>query len=219
MTLVESDTIFGRLVTGHDVEGWVADVQRKWSCTYLCELERQHGIEPGYLQSVRGWVLSPTFDKWPEDQIPGVLVVSPGLVPPPVKDGAGVYRARWRIDVGVICSARTQELSHQYAMLYLRAHSAIVAHRPSLEGHALAADWLDEVYTPLEYDDTRSLYAGFASFSIEVDDVMTARAGPTDPDPQDPCTDPYGEWPIVLTHHERVDHYPPPDPLPEQEEA
>lgn len=208
MTLVETETLFERIVTGYDVEQWVVALLKRWSSTYLSELERQHGYIAGTLARVRGWTLAPSFDNWPEDQIPGVLVVSPGLVPPPSKDGYGVYRARWRIDVGCICSARTEQQSHEHAQLFIAAHKSIIAQRPSLEGHASAADWLDENYDPLSFDDTRSLYAGYAGFSIEVDDVLTTGAGPITPDdPLVPDTDPWPLAPQVATHDVEVDNY------------
>src|SRR5262249_15496789 len=158
----------------------------------------------------KGWALGPTFDKWPEDQIPGVLVVSPGLVPPPQRGGDGVYYARWNVQVGCACSARTQQEAHEIAMLFVAAHKAIVVQRPSLEGHAAGAQWLDEQYSPLEYDDTRSLYAGYATLVIDIDDVLTSLAGPITPD--DPLTpDELAPWPLdptVKTHDEQVSNYP-----------
>lgn len=204
-------SIFGPIVTGYDVEGWVVDQLKAWSSTYLAEVERQHGIEACSLQRVRGWSLAPTFDKWPEDQLPGVLVVCRGLVPPPLKSGDGKYRAKWAVDVGVICSARTQADSHSLAMLFLAAHAEIVIGKPSLGGHATGVAWLDEQYDQLVYDDTRSLYTGTATFAIEVPDVRTAATGPTQPDPpEDPCAD-WPPWPEVETVEIEIDK----EPLPE----
>lgn len=207
MSLVETQTIFGRIVTGNDVEQWVMETLHRWSGTYLAEIERQHGYEAGTIARVKGWSIGTSFDTWPEDQIPGVLVISPGLVPPPMREGDGTYRARWRVDVGCICSAATQQKSHEQAMLFVAAHKAILAQRPSLEGRAAGAVWLDESYDPLEYDDTRSLYAGFSSFAIDVENVLTSLAGPVlIDDPLTPDTDP---WPLdttVITHDESVEH-------------
>lgn len=216
MSLVEQETLFGRGVSGGDLEQWVVDVLKRWSSTYLSEVERQHGLASCTYPRVRGWSLGVSFDTWPEDQVPGVLVICPGLVPPPVKGGDGVYRARWNVQIGCCCSARTQLESHTMAQHFVEAHRWIMLQKQSLEGWALAVDWLDESYDPITYDDSRSLYAGYATFAIEVDDVGTTLAGPTgDPQP-DPC-DPWPLAPIVETHEEQVVHYPPPQPLPEQE--
>jgi hypothetical protein len=217
VSLIETDTIFGRVVSGFDVESWVLALLRKWSSTYLAELERQHGYAAGTFPRVRGWAYGPTFDKWPEDQLPGVLVVTPGITPPPTRDGDGVYRVRFNVDVGCAVSARTQGDAHEIATLFVAAHAAIVAQRPSLEGHAIASTWLDLRLDPLAYDDTRALYAGFATFAIEVDDVLTTLAGPVQPDPEPDELDPYPLWPLVETHDEVVDNYPTDQPLPQED--
>jgi len=209
VSLVETQTIFERIVTGHDVEQWVIETLHRWSSTYLAEIERQHGYEAGAISRVKGWAIGASFDKWPEDQLPAVLVISPGIVPPPMKEGSGSYRARWRVDVGVICSANTQEKSHEQAMLFVAAHKAIVVQRPSLEGRAAGAVWLDESYDALDYDDTRSLYGATVSFAIDVENVLTTLAGPIDvDDPRDPDTDEWPLWTTVRTHDEDVRHVP-----------
>jgi hypothetical protein len=187
----------------------VLAVLKRWSGTYIAEVERQHSFTAGELQRVRGWVLAPSFDKWPEDQVPGVLVVCTGLVPPPLKTGDGYYRARWNVQVGVLCSARTQQQSHEQAMLMLAAHKAIIAQHPSLEGVANGVQWIDEQYDALAYDDVRSLYAGTVTFAIEIADVLNTLDGPVTPsEPLVPETDP---WPLdhdVETVVVEVDNYP-----------
>lgn len=207
MSLVETPTIFGRMLTAHDVEQWVLTFLRRWSGTYIAEAERQHGYTAGDLQRVRGWGVTPSFDKWPEDQLPAVLVVSPGLIPPPVRAGDGVWRATWRIEIGCICSARTREKSHELAALYVQAHTDAIVQHPSLEGHAAGVDWLDLTLNQLDFDDTRSLYAGTSVFAVEVDNVVTDFGGPATPnDPLEPETDPWPLWPTVETVDVDVEH-------------
>lgn len=206
-SLVDTETIFGRIVTGYDVEQSVLAVLQEWSSTYLAELERQHGIPDCSIARVRGWQLSPSFDKWPEDQVPGVLVVSTGVPSQPVRHGDGTYRATWSIEVGAICSARTQQLSHELAMLTLAAHKTILVQRPSLGGFAAGTKWLSERYDQLAYDDTRSMYAASAMLAVEVPDVLVSLAGPVTPDapPVDECA-PLPLWPEVTTVATIVDH-------------
>ena len=173
---------FGPIVTGGDVEGWVLDELKTWFSTYLAEVERRNGYSGHDLPRPLGWAIGPSFDKWPEDQLPGVLVSSKGVPTPPLKDGEGYYRARWLVEPGVVCSARTQAETHAAAMLYGAALRWLIAQRPSLGGHAEASDWLGESYDDLGYDDSRSLYAVRESFALEVVDVMLAKAGPTAPE-------------------------------------
>lgn len=202
-------TVFDRIKTGWDVERCVLDTLKLWSNTYISELERQNGMEAGALARVKGWTLAPSFDKWPEDQLPGVLVICTGLVPPPERKGDGVHLARWNVEVGVCCSARTQQQSHEQAMLYLAAHRAIVLQQSSLGGNVLATTWLDESYDVLDYDDVRSLYAGTATFMVEIDNVTNTYAGPAHPDV--PYADWTLPWPVdveVETHDVTVENVP-----------
>jgi hypothetical protein len=198
VSLVETETIFGRLVTGAQVEDWVFAVLERWSCTYLSELERQYGLKPGSLPDVRAWVPTTTFDKWPEDQLPAIFVAVNGTSERPLKNGDGGYRVRWQVRVGALCSAATQAQATTLRHLYVTAHKAIVLQRPSLDGHANGVDWLGYDYAPLDYNDTRTLAGGWTLFTVEVDDACFANAGPVTPDdPKEPCGEPWEPWMTV----------------------
>jgi len=210
------ESLFGRIVDGSDVEQWCLDTLKAWSSTYLAERERQKGLQAGTLQRVRAWVVTPTFDKWPEDQLPACLLISTGLAEPPMKSGDGVYRARFQMGLGCIVSARTELETHRLAQLYISAHRALLIQRPSLGGNAIGIVWQEENYDSLTYDDQRSLGAGQAIFTVEVDDVVSTGRGPNRPDiPLSPDTDPWPSDPVVQTHDEAVENYPPPATLPD----
>lgn len=215
-TVVEpSSSIFGRIVTGDDLERWVTETLRKWSSTYIAEVERQHGIPAGTLARPRSWVTANAIEKWPEDQLPAVIVVSVGLAENPLRNGDR-FRARWEIHIACVCSARREDEAHRMAMLYLAAHRSILVQRPSLEGRARGVDWVDEDYEPIDFDDSRTLAGGEAVFWIEVDDVVSTNSGPTTPDdPLEPDTEPWPEWPVVESTHVTVDAIELPDPLPD----
>jgi hypothetical protein len=212
---------FGPIVSGGDVETWVLDELQIWLSTYLAEVERQHGYSGHDLPRPRAWALGPSFDKWPEDQLPGVLVSSRGVPAPPQKDGEGYVRARWLVEPGVVCSARTQAESHALAMLYGAALRWTLTQRPSVGGHAEASDWLGESYDDLGYDDSRSLYAVRETFAVEVVDVMLGDAGPTAPEvpftPDD--TLPWPPDQEVATVVFELDNVSVDQPLPQEEES
>jgi hypothetical protein len=194
------DTIFGSVVSGADVERWCLETLQKWSSTYLTELELRSGRTPGSLQRVRAFITTPTFDKWPEDQLPALLVISVGLAERPHKNGDGRYRARWRMTLAVVCSARTQAEAHELAMDYTAWHRELLLNRQSLEGRAAGVDLIDEKYDTLPFDDTRSLGAGEVTFTVEVNDIASANAGPVTPgDPLIPDTTPWPPWKTVKT--------------------
>lgn len=194
-------SIFGRIVTATDVEQWCLDLIGKWFGTYLSEVERQHGLAAGTWQRPRGLFAVPSFDKWPEDQLPAILCVSFGIAEPPRMHGDGSYDALWQMGIGCICSASTQTLSHEMAADYGAALYDLFVQRQSLDEKAEGTRWqgftLEEM---LEFDDRRSLSAGTAVFQVEVHNVASARMGPTTPDvPLVPDTDPWDDRPAVQT--------------------
>jgi hypothetical protein len=210
-------SIFGQIVTGQDVEQWCLEELSTWSSTYLAEVERQAGLPAGSLARVKSWVVAASFDQWPEDQLPRGLLVSVGLSELPLRSGDGSYNARWQMGLGVVVSSRTEAETHRLAMLYVAAHRTLLIQRPSLGGRALGVVWQDENYDQLPFDDVRSLGAGMANFTVEVENVATWGLGPNTPDvpisPDD--TVPWPPYQEVQTHTETVEHYPPPEPLPE----
>jgi len=193
-------SIFGRIVSGHDVEQWCMTTIRKWFGTYLAEKEQQDGLTRGELQRPRGYVIAPSLDKWPEDQLPAVVLVSVGLAERPLKDGGGRYRGRWDMGVACVCSARTQMESHANAQRYMAALRDLFLQKPSLGGMASGVDWQGEQYDQLDYDDLRSIDGGFGQFTVEVENIALAGGGPATPnEPLDPDTLPWPDWPVVQT--------------------
>jgi hypothetical protein len=91
MTTAPFTSAIGPIVSGHDVEQATLAVLRRWMPTYLAEAERQTGRVVGSLPVIRGWTVATTFDKWPEDQLPAIVLISPGLASPPDADGSGEY--------------------------------------------------------------------------------------------------------------------------------
>lgn len=190
-------SVFGPLVDGSQVEVWTRDVLRTWMATYLGELERRTGRAAGSLPLPRSYVTVNDFTRWPEDQLPAVIIVSPGLAAEPTRRGSGDYHASWVIDVGVIVSAATHAATRDLAKLYaLAVRAALLQHR-SLGGNATNVDWLDESYDDLPPEPERTLAAGLGRFHVAVDGVVNTDAGTARPDPPpDPAVAP-ADWPTV----------------------
>jgi hypothetical protein len=196
--MAATESIFGRIVTGADVEAWTWYTLKRWIGTYLSEVERQAGLVAGTLARPRSFTTAPSLDNWPEDQLPALLVLSPGMNEVPQRRGDGYYKARWNIAVACVVSASTEHDSRTLAMRYTAALRALLLQRSSLDGQAQGVAWLSERYDELAYDDVRSLMAGVAEFLIDAESVTNAKAGPTTPDdPLDPDTDPWAAWPTV----------------------
>jgi hypothetical protein len=176
----------GKIVTGRDVELAALAMLKRWSSTYLAESEAATGRVRGSLPRIRAWTTASEFEKWPEDQLPAVLLISPGLAAPPRADGGGSYRASFALGVAVIVSTARMDETAALAKLYCATFRACLLQHQSLEGFAAGVTWVDENYDDLPSIDDRSLGAGQAIFAVEVDGISTRWNGP--PHPSDPLT-------------------------------
>jgi hypothetical protein len=171
----------GKIVTGRDVELAALAVLKRWSSTYLAEAEAATGRVRGSLPRIRAWTTASEFEKWPEDQLPAVLLISPGLAAPPRADGNGTYRASFALGVAAIVSTSHMDETAALAKLYCATLRACLLQHQSLEGFAAGVTWADENYDDLPSIDDRSLGAGQAIFVVEVDAISTRWNGPIHP--------------------------------------
>jgi hypothetical protein len=188
----------GPMISAYDVERAALDTLRKWIDTYLGEAEAQHGRARNSLPRPRSYTTSNSFDKWPEDQLPCVLLVSPGILEPPQARGDGAIFAVFSLGVAAIVSTAQMADTEELAKLYVCALRTCLIQQRSLGGFASGTEWLDETYDDLPSEDSRSLGAGQAIFAVEVDAVAQRYHGPLldtpqppyDPVPGDPLADP-----------------------------
>lgn len=183
----------GPIITGRDVELAALAVLKRWGSTYLAEAERQSGRTEGTLPRIRAYTTAPDFEKWPEDQLPCVLLIAPGLADPPNASGTGAYRARWSLGIAAIVSTARADDTAELGKLYVATLRTCLLQHQSLEGFAAGITWLDENYDDLPSIDTRSLGAGQAIFAVEVEDVSNRWHGPVSPD--EPPADPLAPLP------------------------
>jgi len=189
--------VFGKIVTAAHVEAAAIATLQDWLPTYLAEIERQTGRDPESLPMVRGWSTSRELRKWPEDQLPAAVVVSPGIIGEPRKGGE-YWNARWLLGIAVVVSARDQEATNSLAKLYAGAVRSALLQHPSLGGVATGIDWQTERNNEIGAEDERSLASCQVIFEVEVHEVSGAeRYGLGEP-PADPY-DPDPTWPEVET--------------------
>lgn len=189
-------TIFGRILSGRIVEQTVKNHLHLWMPTYIREIERQTGRPAESLPLIRSWTNRNTLQLWKEDHLPSLLLVSPGTIGAPWKDGEGTYHAHWSIGVAVVVSGRDEKTTDGLSKDYAAAVRAAMLQRQSLGGQAEGVSWLDERYTDLPADEARTLAAGQDIFSIEFKDVVSVAGGPVEPDPP---AEAVGDWPEVET--------------------
>lgn len=195
-------SIFGAFVAGWQVEQAMIAHLREWMPDYLPHYYRaaqtvlDRSLPPFPLP--RSYTTVPREpDRWKEDQLPAILIVSPGLAERPRQDGQGNYRGTYEVSVGAICSTGDEATSKLFADLYLTAAAMICLDKPSLGGvvedttiETIENDW----YTG---ERNRTLAATAASFNVTVPNLLTVTGGPP-AHLSDPDTDP-GDFEVAET--------------------
>jgi hypothetical protein len=207
MSAVVTPSAFGPMVAACDVEDRLEATLRRWLPSYVYEVERLHGYDPGTLPLPRSWVRSSDVEKMTADQLPAVMIGSPGITDPPIADGAGYYVARWQINLGVEIIARSVrpralDLARLYA-LALRGAAIQQANDETLALPPLGivrVEWIDERYDRLDSIDDRTVCIAEVELVLEVAEVLKRNGGPVDPllPPQGPSPE-SPTWPIATS--------------------
>lgn len=193
---------FGTVVTRIQIADAVKTVLQDWLPAYIAEIERQNDLTPQSLPMPRSYSTRTEVTKWGEEQTPAVVIVSPGLSGPPRRDGDGDWQAPWAIAVGVITSGSSQESVIENSSFYGAAVRACLLQRTPLPGVDGRLLWLDESYTDIPENDSRSLAAARIEFECLIPNAVGDMDGPApnvEP-PEDPYTEP-ADWPTVETTH------------------
>lgn len=190
---------FGPFLTGADVERAALATLKLWEPEYLAWAERETGREPRSLPRVRSWVTSTGIDRWPEQQLPSVLLLSTGIADEPARDGRGSYRAKFSLGLAVVVSARdraaTEELARVYAATF---RNLLLKQRLGQDFPCEAMEWAAESWDAIP-DPKRQLAAGQLVLRADVRDVSTARAPRLLVPREDPYESPYPDGPTVAT--------------------
>jgi hypothetical protein len=196
-------SVFGPIISAFEVEHALANCVRIWIRDYLAEAERQRGLEVEGFPRFRSIVVAGGAAKWPEDQLPALLISSPGLAESGASraiqvHGDGGYVARYRVDCTSEVSARGNRQAIMLARFYAAAVRTLLIQQP-LRAPSDPPPWLRRVDLTGERFDLRdwtvdrTRCAGTVSFAVEVDGVSTRGLGPRQP--TYPPTDPDGGRP------------------------
>lgn len=193
-------SIFGTIISADQLEDAAVTTLESWFKTYSREFELQAGLPQDALPLPRSYTITEEVDRDSADQLPAVVVISPGLTGQPRQEGDGSFRATWALAVGIFVSARTRRDTSRLVRQYGAIIRAIMLQKQSLGGFADGTRWTDESYDDtFGFVDRQSISAGQVIFQVEVVDVTSRWAGPVAPTAPDPVTQPGSDWPLADT--------------------
>jgi hypothetical protein len=177
--------VFNRLLTASTIEEAFTATLKKWFFTYLREVERQNALPMMTFPTPVNYTSRNSFDAEKGEPIPKIVVISSGIRGTPRMTGYGQYRAIWTVGVGVAMGAPDEEEANLLTKGYIAAVKGIILQNKDLEGLEGVADiiWTDENYVDLPITNQVQQYrAGGVFFDVDIEDVVTARGGPDQPD-------------------------------------
>lgn len=195
--------VFGPIVTLRTVEQGMAAFLRIWFLDYLAEVERREGYQPGEIERPHGIPVASEFDKWPEEQIPCLLVLSSGLASPADRLGDGSWTTIWQIAVAPVVKSTDEDEVRRLASAYTAAVRTAVMHKRGLEGLGRVVRWVDEVYDGGPLERRRTHAVGRFVCDVEIDSTiedggpLIPSSPPLDPETVWPPPDDPGPWPDV----------------------
>lgn len=199
---MSKSNIYEAIVDVDTVEKAMKALLTDYISDYLGELERIKGYAVDQIARPRGILTSSEFAKWDGDQLPLLLIVSPGLEGKPTKRGGGAYECAWSVTVAAIVADVDELETRRLMSAYAGAIRAAVVQHKALKstlhptGFAQFTEWVDESYSDIPFVDTRALDSCRVVFTVGVEDVVTQAAGPRVPSTT-PGVDPGGNPHVV----------------------
>lgn len=199
-TVVSQPVKFGPIVTGTAVERAVKVVLEERLSNYLGELERIEGYPPDAIERPRGIVTASELEKWPEDQLPVVVIIS-AATERPIKREKGRVEATWVLAVAPVVADVNAEETRKLALAYVAAIRAVIVQHKGLKsglhpkGFSEATHWEAEHYDGIAFGETRTLLAPRAVFTVTILEAVNSQGGPREPY-EPPDAEP-SDWPIV----------------------
>lgn len=192
---------YRRILTSRSIENAIKATLNDWMNSTLREIEWQEDLDIDSIERPRAWTRKNTFDKWPDDNLPLIIVICSNLAGRPAKDGDGVFRAPWAIGIAAVVSSQDSDSTRDLAGIYAAAIREIMVNHQKLKSSlhptgfpgTRGVDWVDERYGEIPEDSARTLAASRSVFTVEFDDVLTHGSGPIDLPDESPVED----WPEI----------------------
>jgi hypothetical protein len=192
---MSGEHIFGPLIDGGEVEDRVIAHLRGWEPTHRAEIERRRADDHGWdngLAPIKDYrVTHAADDKWPEDQLPMILALCPGLAGQPSVDGSGKVTVPYTVGIIAIASGIDRADAKAIARAHLAVATLSILQHRSIGGLAESVKWVDgrnqEVTRGVDLD--RNLFSASAIFQVSVPEAIDMSAGVAQP-LSDPDTEP-----------------------------
>jgi len=169
------------VVSAFEVEYTLAATVKRWMAFYLAEMEAQRALKEGGLPELRSIVTSADGTRFPEEQLPALIISSTGLDDPPDVRADGLYTARWRVDCRVVVSSQGNRQARRLAALYAAMVRALIIQRASQEAEGqlhLHVDWRGENYTARFLEDERTRAEAVVALRVQVAEATWRFGGP-----------------------------------------
>ena len=193
-------TTVGTIIDDGMVEDAVIATLQAWISFYLAEVEEQRGLARGAYDRPRSYMVRNDLTKWPEESLPAIVVISPGLSDRAVKEGRGLYRVPWQIGIAAVVSAKDHASTRRMAYRYAAAIRALLVQHQSLDGAlggvVRGVTWLDGRNNEMPAHDDRTVFASRQIFTVEVAEALQQNVGPLGVPPVDPLA-PLDADPVV----------------------
>jgi hypothetical protein len=196
--------IFGDIVDVDTVEHALRETLNEWLPGHLSHQERRRRpgapvlpgpLPPGRLPFPRSWPTVSELDMEVHEQLPAVVIVSPGSVGAPERDQRGAHRKTWRFEIAVAVAGNSELEARALASMYLAAVNGALEQNRTLGGRVekcwnVGPD--DHALGTTRRGGQRALYG--TAFNVLVRNTVNDRLGPPAPlpDPHDPPAPPEG---------------------------
>lgn len=179
-------SVFGEIVVASQIEDAFIAALKKWFPSYLSEIERNLSLQPHLLVAPRNYTNRNSFDAEKAEEIPKVVVISPGLAGQPQFVGRSrTYTAPWRVGVGVMTAAKTEDLANTMVKSYAAAARGIILKSGAFTNVDLGirdVSWTNESYDDILIPDPVQLYKAAAiEFQVIIESVVAKGVGPAVP--------------------------------------
>jgi hypothetical protein len=186
-------SVIGAIIDPSVVEDAVTATIEVWIDSYLTEVENQRGLTVNTISRPLSYNETFDYDNWPEGQLPGIAVISPGTVGEPERWGNGDISAWFEVQVAAIVTGQQEGEVRRVAQRYQSALGALLMQLANLSGATNTPFATDVTFDGYEMRlpdvDNRTLAVGLVNVHVLVDSLFNAQAGlkvapPPNPIPQ-----------------------------------